>query len=332
MSVHSVPYVADLSAATSSASHRSRMSKPFYIILNPVAGKGAAIRAAIKLSAALDRLGAGYEVGSTRKPRHGIELARRAAESGAYSAVVAVGGDGTVHEVANGLLRASDPEPTLPMGIVPAGSGNDFARLAGSGRTPRQAAGVLVTGTVRSVDVGRVNETHYFTNGIGAGFDARVAFEARGIRYLRGVPLYAVALVKMLPTYRAVHMRIEADGEVLADRPMTLATVGNGGRHGGGFWICPDARVDDGVLDLCLADALTPLKILGFVPSVLRGTHVGREGVDVWNVRKVLIQGAEPFPVHADGEILYEAATELRCEVLPGRLRVLSPQGGLFGD
>jgi diacylglycerol kinase (ATP) len=305
------------------------MSKQFYIVLNPTAGKGTAIRAAIRLTAALDRLGASYELGATRAPLHGIELARRAAESGEYTAVVAIGGDGTVHEVANGLLQASDPEPTLPMGIVPAGSGNDFARLAGSGRTPQEAAGVLVTGTVRSVDVGRVNGSRYFTNGIGAGFDARVAFEARDIRFLRGVPLYAVALVKMLPTYRAVHMRIRADGQLLADRPMTLATIGNGGRHGGGFWICPDARVDDGVLDLCLADALTPLRILGFVPSVLRGTHVHRKGVEMHRVHHVSIEGAEPFPVHADGEILFESIREIHCEILPGRLRVLSPEGGL---
>jgi diacylglycerol kinase family enzyme len=99
--------------------------------------------------------------------------------------------------------------------------------------------------------------------------------------------------------------------------------VGNGGRHGGGFWICPDARIDDGLLDVCVCDGLGKLQIAGFLPRTLRGTHVGASCVHMRRARRVRITSATPLPVHADGEILFEDARELLVEVAPGCLRLL---------
>lgn len=294
----------------------------FYAIVNPIAGRGAAPRAWAAVHAVLAAAGAEVEMAETRAAGHAAELAESAARSG-WPAVLALGGDGTVHEVANGLLRASDGcAASAALGIVPVGSGNDFALLAGLARDPAQAARRIVAGGERRVDVGRVGG-RWFTNGVGVGLDARVAVEANRSRRGRGIGIYLWALARVLRSFRPPVMRVEIDGQEVIERPLTLVTVGNGGRHGGGFWLCPDARIDDGALDVCVCDGLTRLQILGFLPRTLRGTHVGASCVHMRHARRVRITSATPLPVHADGEILFEAATELEIEIHPGRLRLL---------
>jgi diacylglycerol kinase family enzyme len=135
--------------------------------------------------------------------------------------------------------------------------------------------------------------------------------------------MYLHALSKVLRVYTPPRMRVEIDGEAAGDGPMTLVTVGNGGRHGGGFWICPDARIDDGVLDVCMCDGLGTLGILRFLPQVLRGTHTGASCVRMRQARSVRVTSPDPLPVHADGEIIAEDAREVSIEIHPGRLRVL---------
>jgi YegS/Rv2252/BmrU family lipid kinase len=205
---------------------------------------------------------------------------------------------------------------------VPAGSGNDFAHLAGIPPRPGHAIRRLLDAVPRAVDVGRVGE-RWFTNGVGVGLDASVAVEANRSRRLRGIGIYLWALARTLRSFRPPTMRIEVDGELWMERPMTLVTVGNGARHGGGFWICPDARIDDGVLDVCTCDALGTLGILRTLPLTLRGTHVGRSCVTMRRARAVRITSPDPLPVHADGEIIAEDAHDLHIEIHPGRLRLL---------
>ncbi len=172
------------------------------------------------------------------------------------------------------------------------------------------------------MDVGRAGE-RWFTNGIGVGLDARVAVEANRNRRLRGIGIYLWALARVLRTFRPPVIRVEtSEGEVM-ERPLTLVTVGNGGRHGGGFWICPDAVIDDGLLDVCVCDGLGKLQILRFLPKTIRGTHVGASCVHMRRVTRVRITSDTPLPVHADGEILAEDARELEIEIAPGRLRLL---------
>lgn len=297
-------------------------ARRFYVIVNPAASRGHALGAWEPARRVLDAASAEYEVALTERPRHATELAERAARDG-WSAVVAVGGDGTVHEVANGLLRASAGETTRPLGIIGVGTGNDFIKRLGLPRRhPAKAAARLLHAEPRQVDAGRLDE-EYFTNGVGVGFDARVAIEARRVRGLRGMAVYAAALVRVLRHHRTPRMRLHLDGRLIVDRPLTLITVANGPCHGGGFWLCPDARLNDGALDLCVADALTPAQLLPLVPRVMRGTHVTRPDVQMLRGHSVHISSDEPLPVHADGEIYSEAAHELKLEVLPGRLTVL---------
>ncbi len=293
------------------------------VILNPAASRGGAARSWPAAARVLDRAGLRYRLVVTAAPGHATTLAETAEAEG-HTAAVAVGGDGTVHEVANGLLQAigGDGRPTLPLGIIPVGSGNDFAKLVGVPPAPNPAARHLLGATVRAVDAGRVGN-RFFTNGVGVGFDASVAIEARRVPHLKGMAMYGWAVLRVLRAHRSVRMRVELDGTDLGERPRTLVTVGNGACHGGGFWICPAAQIDDGLLDICTADAFSRTELLRLLPHVLRGSHVGRAGVEMHRARRVRITSSEPLPVHADGEIVAEAAHELEIEVLPGRLTVL---------
>jgi diacylglycerol kinase (ATP) len=293
----------------------------YLVILNPAAGRGAAARTGAVIRSVMDAAGVGHRFVLTQAPGHATEIARRAVGEG-WTAVVAAGGDGTVHEVANGLLREAGDGPTVPMGIVPVGSGNDFAKLVGAPTDAAAATRRLLESAPRAVDAGRVGD-RFFTNGVGIGLDARVGIEAAKVRRLRGIAIYLWALARVLPRFRPPRMRVELDGAVVADRPLTLVTAANGGCHGGGFWICPAARIDDGVLDVAVADALGTLGILDLLPRVMRGTHVDRPGVHMHRARRIRVTSPDPLPVHADGEVVSEAAHELEIEVLPGKLTVL---------
>lgn len=293
-----------------------------FVILNPRSGGGNAARAWEAVRGVLDGAGVAHALAETRGRGDATSLAEAAAREG-WPAVLVLGGDGTVHEAANGLLRATDDDaPTVAMGIVPVGSGNDYAALLGIPRSPGGATRRALSAAPRLLDVGRVNG-RWFVNAMGVGLDARVAIEANRVRRLRGMGMYLWALARVLPRFRPPRMRVELDGETI-DRPLTLVAIANGARVGGGFHISPQARLDDGVLDLCACDALGTLGILGFLPRVMRGTHVGSACVTMRQVRRVRITSAEPLPVHVDGEILSEDARELEVEVEPGRLRVLA--------
>jgi diacylglycerol kinase (ATP) len=294
----------------------------YFVILNPAANRGGAERQWAAAESVLRRAGTRYSIHRTRGQGHAVELAAQAVAED-WPAVVAVGGDGTIHEVANGLLRASNSSPTPPLGILPLGSGNDFVKLVDLPRgNGRLAAERLLRAQPRRVDVGCMNG-EIFTNGVGIGFDARVAAAAREVRWLRGMAIYAWALVQVLSRHSTPRMRVVLDGVEVVDGPLTLVTIGNGGCHGGGFWICPAARADDGLFDVCIAEAMTARGVLGFIPYVMRGKHIGRPGVTMHQARRVEISSDEPLPIHADGEIIETSATELVFEVLPERLTLL---------
>lgn len=302
------------------------------MILNPASDRGRAARARPTIERALQGAGVRFEIAATEARGHAAELAERAARR--WPVVLAAGGDGLVHEVASGLARASGDDATTPLGVVAIGSGNDFVKLLGlPSRNPTAAIAALLAGRPRQVDLGVVTDwtaasgpsaPWYFTNGIGLGFDAQVALEASRIRRLRGSAIYGLALARTLGKLSTSAIRIEVDGRVVADRALALATISNGACHGGSFWLTPDAAVDDGRLDILVAEARTPLGILALIPRVLRGKHLGARGVELLRGRSVVLSSERPLPIHADGEIIGGGVTDLRAEVLPGKLTVLA--------
>lgn len=292
-----------------------------HLIINPKAGHRAGNRYGAGIAQYLRRAGLRVEAQFTRGPRDAIELARQAVTS-RPDAIIIAGGDGTLHEVVNGLLQSGAPQTLL--GLIPIGTGNDFAKMLDlRPHDWRAACARILAGKPRQVDAGQVNET-FFINGVGIGFDAQVALEANRLKYLPGSLLvYAGALLKtLLHRYRTPHITLETSSSRL-EQTITLLTVGNGRCHGGAFRLTPDARVDDGLFDILIADAASRYGILKLAPRVMRGTHLGEPGTRLLRDHRLQIHSAEPLVVHADGEILGDALQSLDFRLLPGAVRFI---------
>ncbi len=288
-------------------------------IFNPVAGRGRALAWRRAVADACRAAGLAHRELVTEHPGHARDLAEEAAGNGARL-VVAVGGDGTVHEVVNGLAAVALPAgPALA--VVPAGTGNDFARTVGIPREPGAAVRLVARGRERAVDLADVNGRTY-CNIAGIGFDAEVAREVnRAPKRLPGPLTYLLGVFKILAAYHPVAVRYELDGQPFAE-PLLLMAVGNGRFYGGGMMMCPAAEIDDGLLDVCIGGDLGKLETLGVLPRVFSGTHVRHPKVRVVRAREVRVLAADrPLAIHADGEVVSESPAVFR--VLPGALRVL---------
>jgi YegS/Rv2252/BmrU family lipid kinase len=233
--------------------------------------------------------------------------------------VIACGGDGTVHEVVNGLMLAG---AKATLGVIPAGSGDDFAKMLGN---PLEK---LLEGSTRMVDIGRIvadGEVRYFANGMDIGFGAHGARNVRSVpRFLTGFGAYLGALVLTLVRYPLLRVRIRIDDGPERELATVMTAVMNGTTFGGSFRVCPEARVDDGLLDLLVVDPVGRLEILGLVPKILRGTHGSDPRLRLLKARTTEIQSETPLLVEADGEIAFGAARRLEVGLLPGALRVLA--------
>lgn len=296
------------------------------VILNPIAGRGAGSRLMAEIAATLRQDGLDFELATTERPHHATELAREAVGLG-REVVIAVGGDGTVHEVLNGLLQTSASPDGVALGVLPIGTGNDFAYGAGLPLDWRQAAQVVARRQNRVLDVGRVQADDgaslYFGNGVGIGFDAIVNIESRKIQRLRGFLVYLVAVFKTLAVYYAApHTTVRVDEQELA-QPSLMISVMNGRRIGGGFYTTPGARMDDGRLDVCIAEKVSRLRMVGFVPQFMRGSHVGDRKITMAGGQRISVVSEMPWASHVDGEIYGVGARCFEIELLPRRLRLL---------
>jgi len=289
---------------------------------------------------ALDAAGVPFEIFQTERPNHASTLARRAA--GRFDVVIAAGGDGTVQEVASGLLDAED----AVLGIVPLGTGNDLAKLLGVPKRPADAIRALLdaerapidAGTVRWRDDGAPDRVHeaVFVNAVGVGFDALVAAEADRLKLVRGISGYVAAVWKALRVWKQpeVEVRraqvaagIEEAPEPIYRGPFFLAAASNGVSVGGGFRLTPEARIDDGLLDLCLvAGPLSLARILVLLPKAIRGRHLNEPEVTMDRVEAIALRLSAGVPIHVDGEVLTRSAVEVDITVQPGAFQVLRPR------
>lgn len=290
------------------------------MIFNPAAGRGRSRRL---IDAAIRRVG-GCDLRPTRGPGDAVELARTAADDG-YARVVAAGGDGTVHEVANGLLRSGNRE--VVFSTWPLGSMNDYAFALGLTRwwDEQRAPDELQTATA---DVGVLtggDRSTYFVNGCGFGFNGMVTRESRRIRSLRGLPLYAAAFARAgLYHFRRPPTRVELDGTATTS-PMLALSVNLGPREGG-FPVTPAARLDDGQFDYFHARDVSRWHLVRYFPALVAGTlPAGHPRFGVGRCASVTVRCDAPLCVHADGELVALPEDDIRefaVELLPGRLRV----------
>ena len=298
---------------------------PIKVILNPAAGRGYGARVEPRVREWLSVEGVDFDIVRTEGPWHAVELAQGAAEAG-FETVVGAGGDGTTNELINGLMLASEDGATPRLGIIPAGSGRDFASGIGLPLDPEEACRRVARDQIRTIDLGRVTvsgqKPRYFGNVVGVGFDGAVLIETLKMKRLRGLPLYLSAVLKtILLSFEALPMTIKYDEQEM-ELPAMLASVANGPREGGGFLIAPDAELDDGLLDLCIAREVSRLTMLRLLPHFLQGTHTKLDPIAMARAKDITISSPEGLVAHIDGEVLCTDAEQIRCEILPGALEV----------
>ena len=291
------------------------MSQEIALITNPTAGKGRGARAADK---ALPRLrDSGYVVRNLvgRDADEALDLARKCVADGVETLVV-VGGDGMVHLA---LQAVAGTETRL--GLIPAGTGNDFARYFDIPRKDTGAAtDVVISGKERRVDLARVG-SKYFGTVLAAGFDAIVNERANEMTWPRGQMRYNVATVAELRTFKPIPYVIELDGEQHRFEAMTVA-VGNGPSFGGGLRITEGAVLDDGLLDIVIFRRMSRLELVRTYPKLFKGTHIHHPDYRHHRAKKITI-AAPGITAYADGERI--GALPLTVEVAPLALRVLVP-------
>ena len=290
------------------------------VIYNPVAGRGAAARRLARV-----RRGLGYRAAfwPTQCAGHAVELARQAAAD--FPCVAAAGGDGTVHEVANGLLRS---DGAAVLGVLPVGSANDYAHALGLSDDWWSRSDPAIG--VRAVDVGIVrggDRERFFVNCLGVGFNGHVTREARRIKGLQGIPLYGLALIRtMRKVYEAAPLAIRLDDGEEQCVPTLSMTLGLGRREGN-FPLTPQARLDDGLFDYLHVGRLSRLRLLCYFPRMISGRIPTDDPVlGVGQCRKVQIRSEKGLMLHTDGEFFCvpeEGVREVKIELLPLRLRVL---------
>jgi diacylglycerol kinase (ATP) len=289
------------------------------VLVNPSAGGGRGAKVARRAVARLRGHGLDVDELTGIDGRHAAALARDAVSSA--DVLATVGGDGMI-SIALQVLAGTE----VPLGIIPAGSGNDHARTYGiPRRSPEKAADVIAAGHRTTVDVGRImaadGETGYFGTVMAAGFDSLVNDRANRMRWPHGRMRYNLASVAELASLRPIPFHVEVDDD-LFNQDLLLAAVGNAPTYGGGMRICPEADAADGLLDVTIVRAMPRRRVVRFFPSVYTGTIAGHHEVEMYRATSVRLD-APGIQAYADGELVGPLPVEV--SLVPGALRILTP-------
>ncbi len=296
------------------------------VIVNPVAGAYSTRRKWPRISSLLKHAGLSFDYEYTEGAGHAIELARVAASDG-YRYIVAVGGDGTVNEVANGILRSSSPTETS-LGVVSTGTGSDFARSAGIPRDYTKACSFLASSRRRLIDVGVVEfkskgQTlqRFFLNVAGVGFDAAVVEVTEKMpKYFGGTIPYLGGLFRSMFSYRNKLVTLSVGDRVESKRILNVV-VANGSYVGGRMHIAPKAELSDGLLDRVIIGDVGKFELLKALPMVYKGTHINHPKVRMEQTTHISIESSERVLAYADGELLGECPASFW--LMPAALRIV---------
>ena len=295
----------------------------FFLIVNPIAGhrRGAAVFPEVRRE--LERRKAEFDYYFTNEPMEAADIAKMVIEKG-YTQIVAMGGDGTINEVVNGMIELGCE---MPLGVIPTGNGNDFARMHGIPLSPLDAISVLFSGRNTVIDLGYVEEDRYFVNGIGIGIDAQVARDVLLAKRLRGAPAYYLSAVRQVLSFHAFSVSVSVAGDDCCKEHRLISLgIANGKYAGGGFQMAPRAKTNDGLLDLCAIEDMPVLKRLVSLPLARRGGHIGLSEVDYRQAPGFEVSSPTKLIAHMDGEEHWIPKPSFRVSVAKSALQVLIPR------
>ena len=288
----------------------------YCLIVNPVAGGGRSLTVLEKANQRFQAAGVDYAVRLTTSPGEAVFLAAQAS-SEAYDAVVSVGGDGTLCEVAHGLAGSG-----CPLGILPGGRGNDYCRCVGiPEKDTDRAIQILLDGHSRAVDIMRVNDL-VGLNVSSVGFDEEVVRNSRRFAWFKGLS-YVISVFYTILHYRSLPLRIQVD-DGLYEQPTFLVAAGCGTHYGGGINVLPEADPADGLMDVCVIDPVTRAQVVRLLPKFMKGQHKHFSFVHMTRARHVVVESDVPFHVNMDGELL-DNLHRVDMELVAQGLRVLAP-------
>ncbi len=303
--------------------------KNYFVILNPVAGNGNGKKAIPAIEQLLQKNGLKYTIHFTEKTGHAIELTKQAVEA-ACDVVVAVGGDGTVNEVINGLMEARQAGKNVPvLGVFCVGRGNDFAGSVGIPETLEGACLALVEDKRRLVDIGRVvggiyPQGRYFCNVVGIGFDTITTLEVKKLPRWGGFFAFLVGVLRTVFLYNKAPLATIEYGDVKIVQRSLLICMMNGRRLGGGFYMAPTSKPDDGLLDLCIAEQMSSFGVLRMIPHFMRGSQFTQPKIRGGQTAKITITAQDgPLPAETDGEIICTDGKTIQVELLARQLEVI---------
>ena len=284
-----------------------------YAVCNPIAGNGKAKKTADKLKNILKDKGTDCAFLYTQRPGHGEALAREAALSGADT-VLSVGGDGTALEVARGLM-----DTNCALGVIPAGTGNDFVKTLGVPKNPMEALSYVLSHAPQKTDVGEINGK-LFLNEIGTGFDVTTLDNAeKAKKYVHGLLPYLYGVLKTLFHFRSVPIEYAVDGGNTVSAQAFVVAAANGGMIGGGIPIAPKARADDGLLDIVIVGEIKRSDLVKRLIGLMKGKILSFPETTYLRASSITFSSPN-MRVNIDGEIV--PMPSVSAKILPGRLMI----------
>lgn len=299
---------------------KNSSNEKWLFIINSTAGHGKTGKKINQLVLNLNKYGFDYEIKITKYAGHAIELAKLGADSG-YHKIISMGGDGTAFEVVNGIMR-SENKNNVVMGILPEGTGNDFARVFHLPHDVKKAVQRFKQQKIINLDLGKV-EDYYFLNTFGLGFDAVVAKNVNDLKRFHGVIRYAMGILKAMVHFHNYRVKLEIN-DTIREIEFILFSVGNGKFCGNGFKLTPNAKPNDGKLDIGIVSGLTRKRLLKLLPQARRGKHLHQPEVEMLRTDKFKISSAKYLPYYLDGEIpKLKNNHEIKVELVTGCLSFL---------
>ncbi len=294
------------------------------IILNPYSARWRAEERFPEAESALKDAGVAFEVVRSEKPNDCAIFAEQAVKDG-FSPIIAAGGDGTIGEVLNGMVKATPTGEALPpFGIIPLGTANDLICNLGMPKDLVETAKIIAAGKTRQMDLCAVNG-HYFANNTALGLEPMVTVIQEKITWLKGIPRYLYAALSAIYQGRSWQAEIKwDDGEYSGD--ISLISIGNGAQTGGLFYMTPHANLFDGKITFSFGYVKSRLRMLMMLPNTMKsgeGSFVESDEFFEFNTTKLSVKLTESSPSHADGEIFDRELYEANYEIFPGRLSVL---------